>query len=83
MKFIANIKRCYRKVSNDAGKCLWILLSAMSRLYYCMISIFAKIYFFQQKETHKHRKKTSPKEEKKGQINQELEINRYTLLYIK
>lgn len=47
MKFIANIKkRCRRKLSNDAGKCLWILSSARSRFYYYRISILAEDVFF-------------------------------------
>ena len=39
--------------------------------------------FTKQKQTHRHRKQTYGYQKGKGGINQELEINRYTLLYIK
>lgn len=51
MKFIANIKKMLGKLSNDAGKGLWILLSARSRLYYCMMSNFTKNVFFRGKKS--------------------------------
>lgn len=47
MKFIANIKKMLGKLSNDAG----ILLSARSRLYYCMMSNFTKNVFFRGKKS--------------------------------
>ena len=38
--------------------------------------------FTKQKQTHRHRKQTLPKQNGGG-INQEYEINRYTLPYVK
>ena len=39
--------------------------------------------FIKQKQTCRHRKQTYSYQSGKGRINQEFEINRYTLLYIK
>ena len=41
--------------------------------------------FTKQKQTHRHKKQTYgyQREKRKGEKNQEFEMNRYTLLYIK